>query len=273
MNVPTTIEGAHKIQLDILCRCKEVCERHNIPYYLCYGTLLGAVRHKGFIPWDDDIDIMIPAHMISMFKKYFIEEFGNSYFYSDITTENICLEPWPKIRRSDTTSMPEIFSKIDANWGICIDIFPMYPLHDSNLLNKMKFNLSYLSEVLLRAETAKYIKNSSFKLKMIEKIPYKLRKFFANTFIRVLSMGSTESEYVFDGFMKLKRSDISAKEKELDFEGVSFKVPVNFDRYLTDAYGDYMTPPPLEERNGHTDDYGEIIWDTEKSYKEYVDKL
>ena len=273
MDSKSTLENVHKIELDILCRCKEVCEKHNIPYYLCYGTLLGAVRHKGFIPWDDDIDIMMPAHMIPMFKKHFIEEFGNYYFYSDITTENICLEPWPKIRRSDTTSMPEIFSKIDANWGICIDIFPLYPLHNNKFFNNLKFKLSYLSEVLLRAETAKYTKDTSFKLKMIEKIPYKLRRFLASSFIKFLSAGDAESEYVFDGFMTIKRSDITAKESYLDFEGVSFKVPVNYKQYLTDAYGDYMTPPPLEERNGHTDDYGKIIWDTERSYKEYIDKI
>ena len=261
----TTIEDIHKIELEILCKCKEICEKYNIPYYLCYGTLLGAVRHKGFIPWDDDIDIMMPAHMIPMFKKHFIEEIGDCYFYSDITTENICLEPWPKIRRSDTTSMPEIFSKIDANWGICIDIFPLYPLHDNKLLHNLKINLSYLTEVLLRAETAKYTKSSSFKLKMIEKLPYKFRRFFANSFIKFLSVGDTESEYVFDGFMRIKRSDISSKESYLDFEGVSFKVPVNYKQYLTDAYGDYMTPPPLEEINGNTDYYGKIIWDTERS--------
>ena len=80
----------------------------------------------------------------------------------------------------------------------------------------------------------------------------KTRRFFANSFIKFLSAGDTESEYVFDGFMTIKRSDISAKESYLDFEGVSFKVPVNYKQYLTDAYGEYMTPPPLEERNGHT---------------------
>ena len=142
MNNKTTIENIHKIELEILCKCKEVCQKHDIPYYLCYGTLLGAVRHKGFIPWDDDIDIMMPANMIPLFKKYFMEEIGEPYFYSDILTEHICLEPWSKVRRSDTTSMPEIFSQIDANWGICIDIFPLYPLSNNKIFNKLKFAMS-----------------------------------------------------------------------------------------------------------------------------------
>ena len=163
--------------------------------------------------------------------------------------------------------MPEIFSKIDANWGICIDIFPLYPLYDNKMLNKLKIKLSYLSEVLLRAETAKYIKSTSFKLRMIEKLPYKLRRFFANSFIKFLSAGDIESEYVFDGFMKIKRSDISGNESYLDFEGVSFKVPVNYKQYLTDAYGDYMTPPPKEKQVGHH--YCTII-DLENSYKNYI---
>ncbi len=264
-----SLENIHKTEFDMLCKCKAICEKHNIPYYLCYGTLLGAVRHKGFIPWDDDVDIMMPVHKIAEFKKYFMEEAGENYFYSDIDTKNICLEPWQKIRRSDTTSMPEIFKGIDTNWGICIDIFPMYPLSKNKLNNKLKFLLFRLAEVILRAETAKYDKSCSFKLKAISKIPYKLRKVLGRCIINILSKGNCESEFTFDGFMEIKRSDVTADKCYLEFEGVPFSVPSNYHKYLTDAYGDYMQLPPEEERIGHAGDYGKIIWDTEKSYKEY----
>ena len=269
MDETMSIENIHKTELDILCKCKEICEKYSIPYYLCYGTLLGAVRHGGFIPWDDDIDIMMPAEKIPVFKKHFVEDVDEPYFYSDIDTEQVCLEPWAKIRRSDTSSMPEVLKKINANWGICIDIFPLYPLPDNKMLRKLKYYAAYSTEGFLRAETAKYTDNASVRLKTIGLIPYRVRKYIAKSLIKFLSGGNPDSECMFDGFMNIKRDYISDKETLLDFEGISFRVPSEYDSYLTDAYGDYMTPPPVEERNGHSDDYGKIIWDTTKSYREY----
>lgn len=269
-NNMTYLEDIHKVEFDILCKCKAVCEKYNIPYYLCYGTLLGAIRHKGFIPWDDDIDIMMPAESIAEFKMRFTEEYGEPYFYSDIDTERICLEPWAKIRRSDTTSMPKILRHIKANWGICIDIFPIYPMPDSKILQKLRYAMAYLSEGMLRSGTVKYKNDSSLKLRIMGIFPYCIRKAVSKLIIKMLSTGNKDSKYIFDGFMIMKRSDIMSKNETASFEGEYFSIPSDAHRYLTDAYGDYMQLPPENERTGHASDNGKIIWDTEKSYLEYV---
>ena len=259
----------HAVELGILKECSRVCENSGIPYYLCYGSLLGAVRHGGFIPWDDDIDIMMPAHRIKDFKKCFLANADKAYFYSDLDTEDTAMVPWVKIRKNDTTSMPRILRKIKANWGICIDIFPYYPISNRKALQKCKKAAFYLAEGLLRAEAAKYNKECSGKLKALSRLPYGLRKLGARMLLAYLESGSSKSEYIFDGYMVMKRADIESGGASLKFEDAEFAVPVKFREYLTLAYGDYMQLPPVEERCGHDVENGEIIWDTCKGAAYY----
>lgn len=266
---PARMQEIHHAELDILKKCKALCETHKIPYYLCYGSLLGAVRHNGFIPWDDDIDIMIPSNYISIFKKHFQQTYSEPLFYSDIDTEKVCLEPWPKIRNSATTSMPVLFKKIPANWGICIDIFPLYPISSNPLLQKAKKAAFHAQEVLLRASTAVYDPRSSKKLQYVARLPYVMRKSLTMLLARFLYAGSENSKYVFDGFMVLKRNDIMARSVQLPFENAQFPVPCEYHSYLTEAYGNYMQLPPEEERIGHAAESGTIIWDTNHSYQTY----
>ena len=268
-NAETNIESIHRAELEILKKCKCVCEKHNIPYFLCYGTLLGAVRHGGFIPWDDDIDIMIPSDFIEKFKECFLAEAGSEYFYSDINTEKTALTPWIKIRKNNTTSMPEDLIKIDAHWGICIDIFPFYPVSGNIISITFKKMLFNTADIFLRVTEEKYCKNTSIVLKILSVIPYKVRKATSNLAITLLKTGNKNSKYVLDGFMAMKREDISSKKTTLKFEDTDFCVPCEYDKYLKLAYGDYMKPPPEEERIGHNGENGKIIWDTERDYSYY----
>ena len=266
---PALLQEIHAVELGILKECSRICEKNNIPYYLCYGSLLGAVRHGGFIPWDDDIDIMMPSHRIAEFKKCFHAEADEAYFYSDIHTEEIAIEPWVKIRKNNTTSMPRMLRKIPGNWGICIDIFPLYAISGCKALQKSKKAAFYLAEGMLRAETAKHNKECSARLKAISLLPYALRKLAARLLLAYLESGRWDSEYVFDGYMVMRRADIEADSAALQFEDSEFAVPAKYREYLAQAYGDYMQLPPEEERCGHDSENGEIIWDTRRGAAHY----
>ena len=120
------LKDIQQIELSMLLVIDEFCRQQGLRYYLVGGTLLGAIRHKGFIPWDDDVDIMIPAEQIERFKKFFIAEAPKEYFIADACSEKYSLYSWIKIRNTNTTSMPVKYKSIPINWGICIDIFPIY---------------------------------------------------------------------------------------------------------------------------------------------------
>ena len=117
------------IELDILKQFINICNKENLQYYVVGGTLLGAVRHKGFIPWDDDIDVSMPRQdyekFLTVAKKYLSEP----YFLQTRITDKNTLFNYAKIRNSNTTFIEQSIKKLDMNHGVFIDIFPLdyYP--------------------------------------------------------------------------------------------------------------------------------------------------
>ncbi len=262
-----TIKDIQQAELALLKCCRDVCERHKIDYYLAFGTLIGAARHKGFIPWDDDVDIMIPAEQTEKFKKFFIEEAPEEYFVADACSEKYSLYSWIKIRNTNTTSMPVKYKSIPINWGICIDIFPIYSVEMKdfrralflfNIANKMLSVPALMCEEKISAAD-----------KMLARIPLSVRRRIAEKAILRLNK-IKNGDFRFDGWELIAENVFGDTEAYLDFEGERFRVPLKWHKLLTDIYGDYMTPPPEAERGGHDLDIGNILWDTTKSYKNYI---
>lgn len=252
----------HNIELDILKFFRYVCEKNGINYCLTYGTLLGAVRHKGFIPWDDDIDVAIPIEDTHKLCKCFEAENHKLYTLVSLKNEKYSIVPWLKIRRNNTISAPKKLIKIPNHWGICIDIFPMYSVGDSKFAQAVTIKLFSMADTLLRANTAKYIDDASLALKVLGKVPVSFRRCVVSCIIKILSRNKS-STYISDGFSIFKRKEFFGEKMKLQFENELFDAPKAYDSILTEIYGDYMTLPPENERIGHDADNGEIIWSIE----------
>ena len=112
-------------QLDVLKEVDRICQKHHIKYYISWGSLLGAIRHKGFIPWDDDIDISLFWDDYVKFMEVCQEELGERFFLQNTETDSGYFRPWAKVRINDTTSMDKELDFVKMHWGICIDVFPI----------------------------------------------------------------------------------------------------------------------------------------------------
>lgn len=245
------------IQIGILKEVDRFCKNNNLTYFMSYGTLLGAVRHKGFIPWDDDIDIAMPY---PDYMKFCTEYNGNNYKVNHWTRQPHFHCNYAKFEDVRTLSLEEIVQ--DYKMGINIDIAPIIGLPDKyesaqkyfnkivyyrNLLTlkKMKFRkgrspIKQLGLLLSRIPLA-FVSNRRVNKhidSMCRKYPYETSKY-------VICVGS---------FNPVK--EIIEKEKlgvpcRLEFEGHMFSAPSGYDSWLTQIFGDYMQLPPEEKMVSH----------------------
>lgn len=232
-----------------------ICEKHNINYWLAYGTMLGAVRHKGFIPWDDDIDIYIKDEDLNKFSKYCELELGPSFFLQTPKTDPNMGWLYYKVRKNNTLMLEPGQSIKNTNFhtGIWIDVFPLVSISEKKkAYNNQIRSLKYLQ--YLRFQKYDYKKGVLFK---------RIIKYILNTYLRlkekilwnkIIKKGKKNSEhYVVIGnafYSNRPESHIlkDTFEKNLfdgfdyyDFENMKFRGICDFDRYLRKCYGDdYM---------------------------------
>ena len=250
-------------ELGALNELRRICEKHDIQYFLAQGTLIGAAREQGFISWDDDIDVIIPCAELKRLIKIFPQEADRKYMITNYKIEKHFPLSWTKIRIANTKSCPVRYKDIPINWGICIDLFPVYPLSGRPMLRALEITLFKLARKMLMAEMTWYEDNRTVAERLMEKIPVPIRHLFMNVSTWILGRHRNDSEYVFitcKGGNVIKRSLLFGREQKLRFEGSLYPVPADYDGYLTALYGDYMTPPPKEEQMGHDMHMGEIEW-------------
>lgn len=270
-------DSLKKTELEILVAFDEVCKKIDVLYFLAEGTLLGAVRHKGFIPWDDDIDVcMLRADyekFLSIGQKYL----PANYFIQTFETDCEYSLGFCKLRDSNTTYIETSVCHQEINHGIFIDIFPIdyYPegqIAATVLELRRKFLTYRISDAFYYPVAPKYTLIGKF-LRALSRIVYpsirdalmkrdKLYKSVRKSSL-VCNYGSTWGK---KEIMSLK---VYQDSVDMVFEGFKLKGPLQADQYLRNLYGDYMTLPPVEKRVGHHD---AIVIDTEKPYLEYRDK-
>lgn len=261
------LKQIQKTEYEILKELERICKKHHIQYVLGQGTLLGAAKYQGFIPWDDDIDVLMPYDAIEKLITVFNGEASEKYFITNHKIEKYYPLSWTKIRNINTLSRPKRYQYMPINWGICIDLFPVYPVSNYKLLRKLEIFGFKSANKLMLAEFTKYEENHTVLERFLEKIPLELRRFYLNFIIKLLTLHKKDSKYVLlpcKGIKIFKRSLIFGKKAFLPFENEQYPVPSDYHTYLTLNYGDYMAPLPKEEQRGHDLKMGDIEWKVEQ---------
>ena len=251
-------EELKAIQLSILDDVAHFCDAHGIRYSLAYGTLLGAVRHGGYIPWDDDIDLFMPRPDYDLFLSTYTS-CDNEVI--DLSKKEDCIEMFGKVCRKNTIMEDTTNSR--KLWGIYIDIFPVDGLPEGK------------AQSFYDAATAKWNQiprvcpfyRSMTKHRGIWFFKYVLKKVLFFKYGNVLTIKSSLSIMLKSGdyynsklagcyFGDAGRDEFMDKTifEEycmLPFEGKRFSAPAQYDKYLKNLFGDYMQLPPPEERVSH----------------------
>ena len=268
------IREIQQVGLGILLDVDRVCRKHNIRYSLYCGTLLGCIRHKGFIPWDDDIDIVMDLKNYRRFAEVYPKEAGSDYELSVPFKKD---EPviWLKVYNKNTTYSHKKQILLDCSRGASIDIYPM--IGEWKVLPRLQSLLILGARAFCVYDSYKLsgfkLEGSQRLLKICAVLPRGLRLKLSKLFIRLACKDPDRAENIgsidavkFSG--KFKRSDW----KEFidgEFEGRTFPIPAEYNRILTICYGYYMQLPPENMRHKHYDEEDSHIIDMKKGYREY----
>ena len=258
-----------EVELEMLKDFDKFCKEHNLTYYLAYGTLLGAVRHKGFIPWDDDIDIHMDGENYLKLIELLKDNKNPKYLFQSIETEKNYYLFWNKIRLRNTMFIEKGWEKVEMDHGISFDIFPLIENPD-NKLDDMRIETKYLlTKVLLGCNLAKYKiyqdlgPTGNILLKVFRLIPQSIRnKIIKRNIQKLCRYKSKKSEYFVSPtrYYRKQKKAYFAKTVKLQFEDAKFDCPVGYDEYLKIVFGDYMELPKEEDRIGHGETY--LCFDT-----------
>ena len=246
------------IMLDMLSEIDLFCRENNIIYFLTGGTLLGAIRHNGYIPWDDDIDICLLRKDYDRLLAEFKSSSGNVEIRSLANTKGYI---WPAAKAVDNRTVMLENGRQVKGVGVNIDIFPMDNVNgDYECVKNRVLKIKRIKDAL----TLKYLKlekRRSFLKNAVIVFGRILYLVPTSWFIKKIDILSRESEgeetdYVCCfagawGIKEITKAEYFSSVQRHKFENGEFNVPIGFHEYLTDVYGDYMTPPPPEKQITH----------------------
>lgn len=248
-----------EIEIGILNYISEICDNNNLRYYLAYGTLLGAIRHKGFIPWDDDIDIVMPRNDYDALLKILKAKKGNSRYDCLIPNEGDYFYEFAKV--VDTKTKIKELNTIPTVGGVWMDIFPLDGLRKEDKF--VHYALIFLNRCRAASVNIRFPHKTKGILIPIEFFFWKLcRSIGYKFFLRISLKMSQKYNYddcEFIGYASSYPANNKYLKKEwysdfvyVDFEGNKYRAPIEYDNYLTTQYGDYMQIPPIEKRITHS---------------------
>lgn len=258
------------VELDLLNKLDNICKKHNLRYFLIYGTLLGAIRHHGFIPWDDDIDVI-------MFREDYeklvglSDEFQYPYFFQTPQTDPNYFYSFAKIRNENTTFVSDAFSFQGFHAGVFLDIMVL----DNWIPADGKIVYDFVKYLIIENSIYMRKKNPNLSQSDLKRVmQWKgLDPLFVYNMIQKTGQmfRDCETEYCADSTMTIYGYGRSVFKKHffreatyVQFENLHLPVPADYDSCLKTTYSNYMELPPLDKRGMWHPNY---IIDTDLSYK------
>lgn len=257
---PDDLRKMQLIQLEMLIEVDRICKKNSIKYSIIAGTLLGAVRHKGYIPWDDDADVALLRPEYERFYKACETDLDHSRFYFQ-NHSNTPEYRWGygKIRRKGTEFIRKGQEHMPYESGVFIDIFPLDNVPNNTMIRKIhNFSCTVVRKLLwskvgAKSDSNKFMRALYSVLAIIPKdfifFLYTLLKKTSNKrktkLVRILTFPTPDNGYY--GYYRRWYEELDSFE----FEGYQFPGPKEYDEYLSFKFGNYHEPPPLNQRQGH----------------------
>ena len=257
-------------QLDILKAFKKVCDANNLRFYLAFGTCLGAIRHHGFIPWDDDIDVFMRLEDINKLVQL-QDQFPPNLYVQTHEREPEYGLLMPRVRNSATTLIEADHVDRDINHGVYIDLYPLFYCEESKWGIKKMILQSFLCRLFAyNAPPANKGSLSTWVAKVLLKVtPEWLKKIIADRLYAQL-VSKPKSKYVSEfpeiSFGKIYLDKWFGEPVYGDFEGEQMPLPSDPHGFLSYEYGNYMELPPEDQRKIH---HNYLFADFENSYLKY----
>lgn len=263
---PDDFRRMQLLQVDMIAELDRVCRSNNIRYSIFCGTLLGAVRHKGYIPWDDDADIVMLREDYEKFKTVVNQLDPDICFFQDHETDAEYRWGYAKLRRTGTVYTRVGQEHIKCKTGVAIDIFPLDDIPCNTVAQMLQDFYCFILRKILWSEVGKY--NS----RGIIKLWYKVLSIFSKDFVfrrtrKIENKSRNNSKnrvrvLLFPAFGKLYRThslrhrygmpkEWFLERGEYEFEGLKLYGTKDYDAILKYTYGDYMVLPPVEQRQQH----------------------
>lgn len=260
VGIELTAEELKNVELGILKYFRDICKKLNLQYYLMGGTLLGAVRHQGFIPWDDDIDVMMPREDYDRLVNYFMQNDTEQYQLADNKILKEYTFPIGKLMDTRTELISNTV-KTCRNAGAFIDIFPLDRVKGVDDIRERGQKLGKLNTFIhtFSRMLPNEVYNTYFEMSWKEKLIFSSYRIYGiqnlvNKYRRICCVYNKEktglSAYI--GWIlhdwEIWSDEMLGVGTELVFEGECFTVPKEYKNFLTIVYGDYMKLPPEEQR-------------------------